>query len=106
MVLSTLAEIRAANPIVTLSIGTSDGIGQTWWMRHESSGIARSCMAVVDPSFRLVLMQLFMAAGPVKQPRRGIYTSMEFKAELLPLLGFGDDQVLAILQSICPCNEL
>ncbi len=95
----TASEEAAANGVIKLSVGTSDTIGQSWWLRHEASGIQRMCMPVVDPAFRPVLLQMFLASGPKKQSRRGLYAEMEFKAEMLPQLGFDEDQIASILKA-------
>lgn len=95
----TVSEEAAATGVIKLSVGTSDTIGQAWWLRHEASGIQRMCTPVVDPTFRPVLLQMFFASGPKKESRRGLYAEMEFKAEMLPQLGFDGDQITSILKA-------
>ena len=88
---------RLEGPKVQLLVGTSDGIGQTWWFRHAPTAIALSTVRPVDEKFLPVLKSRFMTAGPMKAPGWGLYTSLEFSLGELSQIGFCQEHIVAMM---------
>ena len=82
---------------IPLLVGTSDGIGQTWWFRHAPTAIALSTVRPLDKEFLPVLKSRLMTAGPMNAPGRGLYTSLEFSLGELSQIGFCQEHIVAMM---------